>query len=189
MDGAQSILNTRRPESDLPRIIKLFALLIQVNNTLAHLKSRERLITAVLKRNDLTIWKLVIDRIHKNSWILVWLELNCVKTISIIYCWMLLSQEEVTPSSQRFAASWRLSSTVLLCSGLKSQTFSLFFSLVIVQQHSEGGSWALGETRPSSHFFDNFCHLLILSPWGISLGRWLQDCRVSAAQADRLIFC
>lgn len=71
MDGAQSILNTRRPESDLPRIIKLFALLIQVNNTLAHLKSREQLITAVLKRNDLTIWKLVIDRIHKNSWILV----------------------------------------------------------------------------------------------------------------------
>lgn len=67
MGGAQSILNTHRPESDLPRIIKLFALLIQVNNTLAHLKSRERLTTAVLKSNDLSIWKLVIDRIQKNS--------------------------------------------------------------------------------------------------------------------------
>lgn len=67
MDGAQSILNTHRPESDLPRIIKLFALLIQVNNILAHLKSQERLTTAVLKRNDLSIWKLIIDRIQKNS--------------------------------------------------------------------------------------------------------------------------
>lgn len=31
LDVAQSILNTHRSESDLPRIIKLFALLIQVN--------------------------------------------------------------------------------------------------------------------------------------------------------------
>lgn len=71
---------------------------------------------------------------------------------------MLLSQEKVTPSPQRFASSWRLSSTVLLCPDLKSQTLHLFLSLVIVQHHSEGGSQALGETRPSIYFFDNFCH-------------------------------
>lgn len=77
---------------------------------------------------------------------------------------MLLSQEEVTPSSQRFASSWRPSSTVLLCPDLKSQTLNLFLSLVIVQQHSE--HWV-----KQGLLFISLTTSVILSPGGISLGR------------------